>query len=113
VSGADEGVRIAFILAAAGFVLGLHLMNSPATARRGNQLSALGMVVAIVGAIVLVAHGGTMTATRWLVLFAGALIGGAAGLWSARSVAMTAMPQMVSLFNAVGGGAAAQIAVAD
>jgi NAD(P) transhydrogenase subunit beta len=113
VSGVDEGVRIAYILAAAGFVLGLHLMNSPATARRGNQLSAAGMAVALIGAVVLVADGDTMDVTRWLVLVAGALIGGAAGLWSARSVAMTAMPQMVSLFNAVGGGAAALIAVAS
>jgi H+-translocating NAD(P) transhydrogenase subunit beta len=113
VNGVDEGVRLAFIVAAAGFVLGLHLMNSPATARRGNQLSAAGMFVAVVGAVVLVSDGGTMTAARWLVLVAGALVGGAAGLWSARSVAMTAMPQMVSLFNAVGGGAATLIAVAD
>jgi NAD(P) transhydrogenase subunit beta len=112
-SGVDEGVRVAYILAAAGFVLGLHLMNSPATARRGNQLSAAGMAVALIGAVVLVADGHGMDATRWLVLIAGALIGGAAGLWSARSVAMTAMPQMVSLFNAVGGGAAALIAVAS
>jgi NAD(P) transhydrogenase subunit beta len=113
VSGVDEGVRVAFILAAAGFVLGLHLMNSPATARRGNILSAAGMVIALVGAVVLVSNGDTMTVVRWLVLVAGALIGGAAGLYAARSVAMTAMPQMVSLFNAVGGGAAALIAVAD
>ncbi len=112
-SGVDEGVRVAFILAAAGFVLGLHLMNSPATARRGNILSAAGMVIALVGAVVLVSNGDTMTVVRWLVLVAGALIGGAAGLYAARSVAMTAMPQMVSLFNAVGGGAAALIAVAD
>ena len=112
-SGVDEGVRVAYILAAAGFVLGLHLMNSPATARKGNQLSALGMVVALVGAVVLVAHGGTMTGVRWTVLVVGALLGGTAGLLSARSVAMTAMPQMVSLFNAVGGVAAALIAIAD
>jgi NAD(P) transhydrogenase subunit beta len=113
VSGVDEGVRVAFIIAAAGFVLGLHLMNSPATARKGNQLSAAGMAVALIGAVVLVSDGHTMTLTRWLVLLAGALVGGAAGLASARSVAMTAMPQMVSLFNAVGGGAAALIAVAS
>ena len=54
-----------------------------------------------------------MNATRWLVLICGALLGGAAGLYSARQVAMTAMPQLVSLFNAVGGGAAALIALAD
>ena len=108
-----DGVRLASLLGAAAFVLGLHMMNSPATARRGNQLSAAGMLVAVIAVLVDVSHGGSMTAARWLVLACGAIIGGAAGLYSARNVAMTAMPQLVSLFNAVGGGAAALIAVAD
>jgi NAD(P) transhydrogenase subunit beta len=109
----QDGVRLASLFGAACFVLGLHMMNSPATARRGNQLSAFGMLVAVIAVLVQVSHGGTMNATRWLVLACGALIGGAVGLYSARSVAMTSMPQLVSLFNAVGGGAAALIAVAD
>jgi NAD(P) transhydrogenase subunit beta len=109
----QDGVRLASLVGAAGFVLGLHLMNSPATARRGNQLSAAGMTVAVIAVLVLVGHGGTMDAGRWSVLIAGSLVGAAAGLYSARRVAMTAMPQLVSLFNAVGGGAAALIAVAD
>ncbi len=56
-------------------------------------------------------HDGTITVTGGLVLVAGAAVGGAAGLYAARRVAMTAMPQLVSLFNAVGGGAAALLAV--
>jgi H+-translocating NAD(P) transhydrogenase subunit beta len=112
-SGVETGVRLASLAGAVCFVLGLHLMNSPATARRGNQVSAFGMFVVIVAVLVLVSDGGTMNATRWLVLIAGALIGSAAGLYSARHVAMTQMPQLVSLFNAVGGGAAALIALAD
>jgi len=112
-SGVETGVRLASLAGAACFVLGLHLMNSPATARRGNQLSAGGMFVAIIAVIVLVSDGGTMNAARWLVLIAGTLVGSAAGLYSARKVAMTQMPQLVSLFNAVGGGAAALIAVTD
>jgi len=112
-SNIEIGVRLASLLGAACFVLGLHLMNSPATARRGNQLSAFGMFVAVVAVLVLVSDGGTMNAARWLTLIAGALVGSAAGLYSARQVAMTQMPQLVSLFNAVGGGAAALIAVAD
>jgi NAD(P) transhydrogenase subunit beta len=112
-SGVETGVRLASLAGAACFVLGLHLMNSPATARRGNQLSAFGMFVAIIAVIVLVSDGGTMNAARWLVLIAGTLVGSAAGLYSARKVAMTQMPQLVSLFNAVGGGAAALIAVTD
>ncbi|HEX8094377.1 NAD(P)(+) transhydrogenase (Re/Si-specific) subunit beta, partial [Jatrophihabitans sp.] len=74
---------------------------------------AFGMLVAIIAVLVSVSDGGTMNATRWLVLICGALIGSAAGLYSARAVAMTQMPQLVSLFNAVGGGAAALIALAD
>ncbi|MEO6502000.1 MAG: NAD(P)(+) transhydrogenase (Re/Si-specific) subunit beta [Jatrophihabitantaceae bacterium] len=109
----DNGVRLASLFGAVAFVLGLHMMNSPATARRGNQLSAFGMLVAIVAVLVSVSDGGTMNSTRWLVLGCGTLIGSAAGLYSARAVAMTQMPQLVSLFNAVGGGAAALIAVAD
>jgi H+-translocating NAD(P) transhydrogenase subunit beta len=108
-----DWVRLASLLGAIGFVLGLHMMNSPATARRGNQVSAAGMTLAIIAVLVDVSHGGTMTATRWLVLACGALIGATAGLYSARRVQMTAMPQLVSLFNSVGGGAAALIALAD
>jgi NAD(P) transhydrogenase subunit beta len=111
--GVDTAVRLASLGGAVCFVLGLHLMNSPATARRGNQVSAFGMAVALAAVFVEVAHGGTMSAARWLVLLAGILVGSAAGLYSARTVSMTSMPQLVSLFNAVGGGAAALIAIAD
>jgi H+-translocating NAD(P) transhydrogenase subunit beta len=112
-SGFETGIRLASLFGAVCFVLGLHLMNSPATARRGNQLSAFGMLVAIIAVLIDVSHGGHMNGTRWLVLICGALIGGAVGLYSARAVAMTQMPQLVSLFNAVGGGAAMLIALAD
>src|ERR1700733_3201400 len=112
-SGVLDGVRVASLFGASCFVLGLHLMNSPATARRGNQLSAFGMLVAIIAVIVQVSDGATMNGTRWGVLIAGTLVGAAVGLYSARQVKMTAMPQLVSLFNAVGGGAAALIAIAD
>jgi NAD(P) transhydrogenase subunit beta len=71
------------------------------------------MFVAVVAVFAEVIHGGTMNTTRWTVLIAGALVGAAAGLYSARTVKMTAMPQLVSMFNAVGGGAAALIAIAD
>jgi len=112
-SNVDTGVRLASLAGAAAFVLGLHLMNSPATARRGNQLSAAGMTVAVIAVLVSVSDGGTMNAGRWSVLIAGSLVGAVVGLFSARKVAMTDMPQLVSLFNAVGGGAAALIALAD
>ncbi len=106
-------IQLVYLAAASCFVLGLHLMNNPATARRGNQVSVAGMVAAIVATIVLVVHLGAITATGWAVIAAGILIGGGLGLYTARTVKMTAMPQLVSVFNAVGGGAAALVAIRD
>jgi NAD(P) transhydrogenase subunit beta len=107
----DTAVRLTYLAAAACFVLGLHLMNSPVRARRGNQLSAAGMAAAVVATLVLVIDAGAITATGWTFLGAGAGAGALAGWYTARTVRMTAMPQLVSLFNAVGGGAAAIVAV--
>ncbi len=104
-------VGYVFLAAAACFVLGLHLMNSPATARRGNLLSAGAMAVAVLATVVLLVDRGTTTTTGWLVMVLGAATGSSIGLYAARRVQMTAMPQLVSLFNAVGGGAAALLAV--
>src|ERR1700728_538234 len=104
-------IQLVYVLAAACFVIGLHLMNSPATARRGNQVSTAGMAIAVIVTLVLLIHDGSVTGVGWTVLIVGALLGSAAGLYSARTVQMTAMPQLVSMFNAVGGGAAALVAV--
>jgi NAD(P) transhydrogenase subunit beta len=111
VSGFTGGIQLVYVLAAACFVMGLHLMNSPATARRGNQVSVAGMVIAGVATFILLIHDGTVTAAGWIVLISGVLIGSAIGLYTARTVQMTAMPQLVSAFNAVGGGAAALVAI--
>jgi NAD(P) transhydrogenase subunit beta len=109
----DWVTQLLYVGAATCFVLGLHLMNSPATARRGNQVSTAGMVLAVATTLALVAHAGTVTTTGWIVMIAGTLLGGGAGLYAARTVEMTAMPQLVSIFNAVGGGAAALVAIDD
>jgi H+-translocating NAD(P) transhydrogenase subunit beta len=109
-------VRLAWLAGASAFVLGLMRMNSPATARNGNLLSAGGMVIAIVAtAIFLLARPSDegFNGLGWAIIVVGIVIGGGAGLYSARTVKMTAMPQLVSLFNAVGGGAAALIAIDD
>ena len=107
-------VYIAQIAGAVCFVLGLHLMNSPATARNGNLLSAGGMVVAVLATLVgLVARDGGLDGIAWAIIIVGFIVGGGAGLYTARTVPMTAMPQLVSLFNAVGGGAAALVAIQD
>ncbi|TDO58796.1 NAD(P) transhydrogenase subunit beta [Kribbella sp. VKM Ac-2571] len=109
----NTATHLLYLGTAICFVLGLHLMNSPATARRGNQLSAFGMAVAIALTVVVLVDDGTITATAAAVLAVGVLAGAMAGLVAARRVKMTAMPQLVSLFNAVGGGAAALIAFTD
>src|SRR5438067_9327859 len=106
-------VRLIWLVGAAGFVIGLMQMNSPATARNGNLLSAAGMALAIGGTAVLLARQAAVDLTGWIIILAGIAVGGGLGLYTARTVKMTAMPQLVSLFNAVGGGAAALIAIDD
>ncbi len=115
----DTIVFLAWLAGAAAFVIGLHQMNSPASARSGNRLSATGMAIAIIATFVWLLtpgnpiHPGGIQPIAIAIIIVGFLIGGGIGLWMARSVAMTAMPQLVSLFNAVGGGAAALVAIDD
>jgi NAD(P) transhydrogenase subunit beta len=110
-------VRLGWLAGAVTFVIGLIRMNSPATARNGNLLSAAGMTVAVVATGVLILAreltGEGPSVVGWLLIAVGIAIGGGLGLYTARTVKMTAMPQLVSLFNAVGGGAAALIAIED
>jgi NAD(P) transhydrogenase subunit beta len=107
-------VYFAWLIGAACFVLGLHLMNSPATGRNGNRLSAGGMVLAVGATLVdLVLRPEGLSGIALVIIVVGFLLGGGAGLYTARTVKMTAMPQLVSLFNAVGGGAAALVAIDD
>ena len=107
-------VYFAWLIGAACFVLGLHLMNSPATGRNGNRLSAAGMVLAVSATLIdLIVRPEGLSATAAVIIVVGFGLGGGAGLYTARTVKMTAMPQLVSLFNAVGGGAAALVAIDD
>ncbi len=106
-------VALAYLAAAVAFVVGLHRMNSPVTARSGNRLSSAGMILAVVATLSKMITDGSVTGAGWAVLGVGALVGGVAGLRMAKKVRMTAIPQLVSLFNAVGGGAAALVALAD
>jgi NAD(P) transhydrogenase subunit beta len=109
-------VFLAWLAGAAAFVLGLHQMNSPATARGGNRLSAGGMALAVLATLawLIVRPGGLGNSPLPLIIILGGFaIGGGIGFVLARRVAMTAMPQLVSLFNAVGGGAAALVAIDD
>ena len=107
-------VFLAWLVGAAAFVIGLHQMNSPATARGGNQLSAVGMTIAVLTTFLyLLTRQGGLGVTALVIIIVGFAIGAAIGLYSARTVKMTAMPQLVSMFNAVGGGAAALVAIDD
>src|SRR2546423_8008716 len=99
----DYGYILAFSL----FILGLHFMTAPGTARHGNRVAAVGMAIAI--ADTLLRHG----IHKWGLIVLGLAIGTIIGIPAARSVKMTAMPQMVALFNGVGGGAVALISWAE
>ena len=102
-----------YVLASVMFVMGLHYMNSPKTARKGNFISAAGMVIAVAMAFIkLFVTGGY----NWIavgLLIAGIAVGAIAGVVSAKKVKMTDMPQLVSVFNTVGGGAVALVALND
>ncbi|NEG55488.1 NAD(P)(+) transhydrogenase (Re/Si-specific) subunit beta [Bifidobacterium platyrrhinorum] len=102
-----------YLFSAVMFVVGLHFMNSPKTARKGNQISAFGMVVAVLMAFVVLFAKGFVSSTAVVVLVVGIAIGAVAGVVSAKKVKMTDMPQLVSVFNTVGGGAAALVALND
>ncbi|HEY3543864.1 MAG TPA: NAD(P)(+) transhydrogenase (Re/Si-specific) subunit beta [Gaiellaceae bacterium] len=99
--------NLLYLITIVTFILALRFLSTPAYARRGNQLGAIGMLVAIV--VTWIKTGGT----SWWALVIGMLIGGGFGAVAARRVKMTAMPQMVALFNGVGGGAAALISLAE
>jgi NAD(P) transhydrogenase subunit beta len=113
VSAFDAVVHLIYLACATCFVIGLHQMNAPATAKRGNRVSAAGMGVAIVTTAVVLIHDHDVRPGAAWALIIGGVAGAVAGLVAARRVRMTAMPQLVSLFNAVGGGAAALIALGD
>jgi len=113
VSAAQTAVRLAELLAAVLFVRGLHDLRSPRTARRGNLLSAVGMGVAVAAVTVQVLDEGGVHPLALLLLLGGVAAGAVAGVVAARRTRITSMPQLVSLFNTVGGGAAALVAVVD
>ena len=102
-----DWIGAAYLVCAIFFIVGLKRLSSPATARRGNRIAAVG-------------HGhrdhrtlcdDSVKSYTWIII--GALVGGIAGAIGARRVKMTAMPQMVALFNGLGGGAAALVAFSD
>jgi NAD(P) transhydrogenase subunit beta len=100
-------VLLAYLAASVCFIFGLKRLSSPATARSGNQIAAVGMAVAVVATLLL-------PGLNNMSLILGALIGGTIlGAIGARRVKMTDMPQLVALLNGLGGGAAALVSAAE
>jgi proton-translocating NAD(P)+ transhydrogenase subunit beta len=97
-------IEVLYIIAFALFIYGLMGLTGPRTAVRGNRIAAVGMAIAIVATLLIEGMG------NWGLIVVGVAIGTAIGVPAARRVKMTAMPQMVALFNGVGGGAVALIA---
>jgi proton-translocating NAD(P)+ transhydrogenase subunit beta len=100
-----------YLLAAVLFILGLQFLSSPRAARLGNWMAAAGMVLAVGWTVIVLSH--SFTFAGLVICVVGVVIGSVAGTVGARTVKMTAMPQMVALFNGVGGGAAALVALSE
>ena len=100
-------LELTYLVASLFFVLGLKRLSSPKTARSGNFIAALGMLLAVLGTLLI---GGMQNFT---LIFAAIFLGIIPGFVMARRVAMTAMPQMVSLFNGMGGACALFISIAE
>jgi H+-translocating NAD(P) transhydrogenase subunit beta len=103
----EATIQVAYIVSAVLFIIGLKRLSAPATARQGNQTAIAAMTLAVLATLI-----DREIVTYWAIII-GTLIGGGVGLYLARKVQMTAMPQLVALFNGMGGGTAAVVAVAE
>ena len=105
-------LALCYLLGTVSFIIGLKLLSNPATARKGNLVAAAGMFIAILGTIFLYQESGQKLHNySWI--FGGLLIGTILGTVMAKKVQMTAMPEMVSLFNGMGGACAALISIIE
>src|SRR5579871_2416767 len=103
---AANGYDIAYLITGILFIIGLKNLSHPRTARFGNRLSAIGMLLAVVTTFL-------QGIVQWPVILGGLVVGAVIGIYSAHAVKMTAMPQMVAIFNGCGGGAAALVAMGE
>lgn len=106
-------LTILYLIGSITFILGLKMLSNPATARKGNLVSAVGMTIAILGTIFLYQDDEGQKLGNYTWIFGGILIGTIVGTLAAKKVKMTAMPQMVSLFNGMGGACAALISLVE
>ena len=103
----DNLTLAAYIVASVMFITGLLWLRSPETARAGNRLSALGMLIAVVFTVI----DRDIVSYEWIII--GLVVGALIGAIAARQVQLTAMPQMVAIFNGFGGAASAVVAAAQ
>lgn len=104
-------LSIIYIIGSVSFIIGMKMMGNAKTARKGNLYGAAGMSLAIVGTIVL--HEGEVSATIYGLILAAIAIGTAIGWMTAKKVQMTKMPELVSMFNGMGGACAALISLIE
>jgi H+-translocating NAD(P) transhydrogenase subunit beta len=106
-------LTICYLIGSVTFILGLKMLSNPATARKGNLIAAAGMTIAIFGTIFLYRTEGGAKLGNYGWIFGGLVVGGIVGTLAAKKVKMTAMPEMVSLFNGMGGACAALISIVE
>ena len=106
-------LTILYLIGSITFILGLKMLSNPASARKGNLLAATGMIIAILGTIFLYQDDEGKKLGNYVWIFGGILIGTIVGALAAKKVKMTAMPQMVSIFNGMGGACAALISLVE
>ena len=104
-------IELAYLVAAVTFIISLRRLSNPKTARSGNQVASIGMGIAVLATYASIMVNGV----DWhlILIVVGSIIGGGIGWYLARRVEMTAMPQMVALFNGMGGGAAALTSMSE
>src|SRR5258706_10482569 len=106
-------LTLCYLIGAITFILGLKMLSHPEKARKGNLLAAFGMTVAIFGTIFLYRDDAGNKLHNYVWIFGGIFIGGIIGTLAAKKVKMTAMPEMVSMFNGMGGACAALISAVE
>ena len=102
-----------YLIGSVTFILGLKMLSNPDSARKGNLIAASGMTIAILGTIFLYKDEEGKSLHNYAWIFAGIVIGAVVGTLAAKKVKMTAMPEMVSLFNGMGGACAALISIVE
>ena len=107
-------ILISYIISAILFIVGIKRLGKVNTARQGNFLSSIGMLIAIVATLfMLIPEGGELSQKMVYLVIGGIVLGASIGVISATKVAMTSMPEMVAIFNGFGGGASALVASAE